>query len=120
MRKNKILPVIALSAITLGTISSVLPAGASVRFGEDGDETPPVTQPVAQSGAGSSGGATPVGGAATGGGGTAASPTSDPSVVLWLAAGGAGLVLIGSGVAARRRQVATVATGTSSSVDTGT
>jgi hypothetical protein len=110
MRKHTILPVIALSAITLGTISTALPAGASVPFGED-DETPPVTQPVS----GTVGGATPVGGAATGGGGMAGSPTSNANVALWLAAGGAGLALVGTGVAARRRRLAPSVAGTSSS-----
>jgi hypothetical protein len=114
MRKTKILPVIALGAITLGTISSVLPAGASVPFGED-DATPPVTQPAGTSvGAGGGGGGTPVGGAATGGGGMADASTPNPSAALWIAAGGAGLALVGTGVAARRRYRAAVPSGASS------
>jgi hypothetical protein len=116
MRKRTILPVIALGAVTLGTISTALPAGASVPFGEDGD-TPPVTQPAATAGGGG-GGATPVGGAATGGGGMAESPTSNPNVALWLAAGGAGLALVGTGVVTRRRRYAPTVAGTSASTST--
>jgi hypothetical protein len=121
MRKRTILPVIALSAITLGTISTALPAGASVPFGED-EDTPPVTQPVQSTAAsgGGGGGATPVGGAATGGGGLAEAPTSSPNVALWLATGGAGLALIGTGVAARRRRLAPMALGSSASTRTTT
>jgi hypothetical protein len=124
MRKSTIFPVIALSALTLGTISTALPAGASlqhsVRFGED--ESDGTTTPTVGSGSSSgSGAATPSGGASTGAGGTAGSPSSNPNVVLWFAAGAAGLALIGTGALARRRRNLEPAMATtSSSVSTRT
>jgi hypothetical protein len=112
MRKSKILSVIALGALTLGTISTALPAGASMRFGEDGNDG--TTQPTVVSGGGSGAGS-PSGGASTGGGGMASAPTSNPNVVLWLAAGGAGLALVGTGAVARRRRTLDLAHSTASS-----
>jgi hypothetical protein len=116
MRKSTIFPVMALSALTLGTITTTLPAGASaqqsVRFGEDDNAGDGTTQPTVVAGDGST---TPVGGAATGGGGTAGSPTSNPNVLLWFAAGGAGLALIGTGAVARRRRTLEHAWATTSS-----
>ncbi len=125
MRRTTIFPVIALSALTLGTISTALPAGASVRHsvraGENNDDGDGTTQPttVADSGSGS-GSATPSGGASTGGGGMAGNSTSGPNVVLWLVAGGAGLALIGTGAVARRRRTLDLAPVTTSSSANGT
>jgi hypothetical protein len=120
MRKSTIFPVIALSALTLGTISTALPAGASVqrsvRAGENNDDGDGTTQNTVGSGSGSgSGSATPSGGASTGGGGMAGNQTSGPNVVLWLVAGGAGLALIGTGAVARRRRTLDLAPVTTSS-----
>ena len=115
MRKRTILPVIALGALTLGTISTALPAGAAMQFGEDGNDG--TTTPT--NGTGSGSGATPSGGAATGGGGMADGSTSNANAALWLAAGGAGLALIGTGAIARRRRLHP-AMSTSSSSTSGT
>jgi hypothetical protein len=110
MRKSTIFPVIALSALTLGTISTALPAGAalqhSVKAGEDGDTTTPTVPNNTGSGGGGGGGgsSTPSGGASTGGGGMASTATSNPNVALWLTTGGVGLALVGTGLVARRRR----------------
>src|SRR6478735_11241111 len=108
MRKSTIFPVIALSALTLGTISTALPAGAalqhSVKAGEDGNTTTPTVPNNTGGGGGGGGGSTPSGGASTGGGGMASTATSNPNVALWLTTGGVGLALVGTGLVARRRR----------------
>ena len=111
MEKHKILPLMALGLLTFGTISTALPAGASVEHrvlgGEDDDATPPAT--VSGSGSGSGSGATPSGGASTGAGGMASTAPADAGLnLMWLAAGGAGIALLGasagtSAVVRRRR-----------------
>lgn len=109
MRKRTIFPVMALSALTLGTISPALPASAamqhSLKAGEDNNDGSGTTQPtvVSGSGSGSGSGSTPSGGASTGGGGMASTGTS-PNVALWLTTGGVGLALVGTGLVSRRRR----------------
>ena len=123
MRKRTILPVIALGALTLGTISTTLPAGAStqhsVRFGEDDNDGTTSPTAVSGTGSGSGAGSTPSGGASTGAGGMAGGSSSNPNVVLWLATGGAGLALIGT-VARRRRNLGPALVSTTSSVSAPT
>ena len=98
MRKTMIVPAIALSVMTFGMIAQAVPASAhpaSVVAGEDnGDDTPDTSN--------SGGGGTPSGGAATGGGGTAVQSTTD--VAPFVAAGAAGVGMLGLGAALRRRR----------------
>jgi len=98
MRKTMIVPAIALSVMSFGMIAQAVPASAhpaSVVAGEDnGDDTPDTSNS-------SGGGGAPSGGAATGGGGTAFESTTD--VAPFLAAGAAGIGMLGLGAALRRR-----------------
>jgi hypothetical protein len=103
MRKTTIIPAMALSLLTLGSVSAMaVPAGAATHHasirtaGEDDDTTSPTTPE------GSGGGSTPSGGAATGAGGMATGGAAD--VAPWLAAGGAGIALLGAGALSRRRR----------------
>jgi hypothetical protein len=115
MRK-KIVPALALSFISLGTVSTVaMPVAhaathhAMVHAGEDGDDDNSDSTPatVADSG-GSGSSSTPSGGVSTGAGGMAEAGSTD--VAPWLAEGGAGAVLLGmsagaTAIARRRRTV---------------
>ena len=98
MRKTMIVPAVALSVMTFGMIAQAVPASAhptAIVAGEDnGDDTPDTSN--------SGGGGTPSGGAATGGGGTAVESTTD--VAPFLAAGAAGIGMLGLGAALRRRR----------------
>jgi hypothetical protein len=102
MRKTTVLPTIVLSFLTLGTVASALPANATTHHaartaGEDDDDA--TTPDTSNGGAGSG---APSGGAATGAGGMAGADSS--SALPWLAAGGAGLALVGAGAVTRRRR----------------
>jgi hypothetical protein len=109
MRKITIVPAVALSLMTMGMIAQAAPASAHhsvIVTGEDGDATPD-TVPAAGGGSGAgsgSGSAAPSGGAATGAGGTALEDTSSDAP--WLAAGAAGIALVGVSAATRRRRAA--------------
>lgn len=102
MAKWMVVPVAALSLMTLGVVHEVMPANAanaekSAPAGEDDDDDTPIT--VASSGGGAG---APSGGAATGAGGMALE--SSDSATPELAAGAAGLGLLGLSIAARRRR----------------
>jgi hypothetical protein len=110
MRKITIVPAVALSLMTMGMIAQAAPASAHhsvIVTGEDGDDATPDTVPGAGGGSGAgsgSGSAAPSGGAATGAGGTALHDTSSDAP--WLAAGAAGIALVGVSAATRRRRAA--------------
>jgi len=109
MRKSTIVSAMALSLISVGSITAAaLPASAATHHaaraaGEDtGDgSTPPPT--VGSSGGGGGGSSSsPSGGVATGAGGMAKSHDADAAP--FLAAGAAGFALIGASAIARRRR----------------
>jgi MYXO-CTERM domain-containing protein len=107
MRKTTIIPAMALSLLTLGTVTTALPASAATPHhtiraaGEDGDSTD-ATVPSSGSSGGS---ATPSGGAATGGGGMAdVTSGGAANVAPFLASGGVGLALLGAAAVSRRRR----------------
>jgi hypothetical protein len=110
MRKITIVPAVALSLMTMGMIAQAAPASAHhsviVTGEEDGDATTD-TVPGAGGGSGVGSGSasgTPSGGAATGAGGTALEDTGSDAP--WLAAGAAGIALVGVSAATRRRRAA--------------
>jgi MYXO-CTERM domain-containing protein len=114
MRKTTIFPAMALSLLTLGTVTAALPASAATTHhavraaGEDtGDGSTPATVPSSSGSSGSSSGgsSTPSGGASTGGGGMAdLGNHGATNAAPWLATGGVGLALLGAATAARRRR----------------
>jgi hypothetical protein len=111
--RTKIVPVLALSLMSFGTVANVaIPAAHAAPHayaaGEDGDDdvAPPPTN--GGGGGGGGGGATPSGGASTGAGGMATAGSD--SIAPFLAIGGVGAALIGAGagssaLARRRRSV---------------
>jgi hypothetical protein len=112
MRKMMVIPAMALSLMTFGGLAAGTVASAHpvIHAGEDGDDTPTITAPSggggSSSGSSSGGSATPSGGIATGAGGTAAGDEHD--LAPWLAAGAAGIALVGVSATAQRRRSAKV------------
>src|SRR4051794_21976321 len=106
MRKTMIVPAMALSLMTFGTVAAALPASAAPAHhaartaGEDGDTTN--TVPGSSGSSSGSGSGTPSGGAATGAGGMAnVADNGGTNVLPWLATGGVGLALVGAAAASR-------------------
>src|SRR4051794_25979911 len=110
MRKMMVIPAMALSLMTFGGLAAGTVASAHpvIHAGEDGDDAPTITAPSGGGGSSSSSGgsATPSGGIATGAGGTAAGDEQD--LAPWLAAGAAGIALVGVSTTAQRRRSAKV------------